>query len=144
MIEVEVVQDIRKHKSKIFGPLGLREFICIGIGAAYSIPIALAIPADVLTKVAVGIFLAFPAVLCGFIKVNKEPFEIVIIRFIYKRILTPRKRKVKRIPEYKADLIAMRKKEEQEKVSKMSKRKKKEYQKGIITYSKDPENKMYR
>lgn len=149
MIEVEMNDDIRKTKAKVFGKFDLRQLICIIIAASYSIPIAIILPFDITLKFVFGILLAIPVVLCGWIRLNKEPFEIVLIRYIYKHFLTPSWRKVKRNNSYKAVLNKIRKKEEKKKLKEMSPNQRKEYQKKqkkgkTVKYSKKSQYKIYR
>lgn len=149
MIEVEMNDDVRKTKAKVFGKFDLRQIICIIIAASYSIPIAIKLPMDYTLKIVFGVLIAVPVILCGWIRLNKEPFEIVIIRYIYKHFLTPSWRKVKRNNSYKTALNRVRKKEEKLKVKAMSPAKRKSYlakqKKGkTVTYSKKASYKIYR
>lgn len=149
MIEVEMNDDIRKTKAKVFGKFDLRQLICIILAASYSIPIAIYLPFDITLKIVLGVLLAVPVVMCGWIRLNKEPFEIVLIRYIYKHFLTPSWRKVKRNNSYKTSLKKIRKKEEKKRIKTMSPKQRKAYQekqkKGkTVTYSNKAAYKIYR
>jgi len=149
MIQVEMIDDIRKTETKAIGPLTLRQAICIIIAGSYSLPIAMILPVDIFTKIIVGFILALPVALCGWVKLNKEPFEIVLTRYIYKHFLTPQKRKYKVVSPYKKALQKVRAEEKQEKINQMSAKEKAEYEKKlkkgkVITYSQDEDYKVYR
>lgn len=149
MIEVEMVDDIRKTEPKTLGPLTTRQLICIILAGLYSIPLAWHLPLDISLKIVFGVMSALPVVLCGWVKVNNEPFEIVMIRYIYKHFLTPCKRKVKQENPYKEALKKVRRKEEAAMVKKMPPNKRKAYlqkkKKGkTVVYSKKKAYKMYR
>lgn len=149
MIEVEMVDDIRKTEPKTLGPLTTRQFICIILAGSYSIPLAIHLPFDIALKIVFGVMTALPVALCGWVKLNNEPFEIVMIRYIYKHFLTPSKRKVKQENPYKEALKKVRKKEETAMIKKMPPKKRKAYlqkkKKGkTVVYSKRKAYKMYR
>lgn len=129
MIEVEMAEDVRKTKTKAVGRFTIRQFICIIIAASYSIPIAFIIPGDITVKLLVGFFLAMPVAMCGWIKLNKQPFEVVLMRYIYKHFLTPTMRKVKRDNVYKTALKKVNKEEEKAAFKAMSQKKKELYMK---------------
>lgn len=149
MIEVEMVDDIRKTEPKAVGSLTTRQVICIILAGTYSIPIAVHIPFDITLKIVTGILLALPVVMCGWIKLNNEPFEIVMIRYIYKHFLTPQKRKIKQENVYKETLKKIRRKEESDRIKKLSPAKRKDYLKkkksgNTVVYSKKKSYKIYR
>ncbi len=149
MIEVQMTDDVRKIDPKVVGRYTKRQIICLLIAATYAVPIAINLPLELVPKLAIGTTLAAPVVLCGWIKVNKEPFEIVAVRYIYKKFLTPQKRKVKILNPYKDALKKVRKDTEKEMVKKMSPQKRKEYEKAkkkgkMVTYSTKKDLKMYR
>lgn len=135
MIEVKMTDDIRKRDTKAVGPFSFRQIVCIIIGASYAVPIAVAIPADITVKILIGLVLASPAALCGFIRLNREPFEIVLIRWVYKHLLTPCKRKTKSGDPYFRELKRIRTRKEM----KSNGKKKKE-----VTYSGKKSLKVYR
>ena len=149
MIEVEMVDDIRKTEPKAVGSLTTRQVICIILAGTYSIPIAVHIPFDITLKIVTGILLALHVVMCGWIKLNNEPFEIVMIRYIYKHFLTPQKRKIKQENVYKETLKKIRRKEESDRIKKLSPAKRKDYLKkkksgNTVVYSKKKSYKIYR
>ena len=95
MIEVEMSDDIRKYDTNFIGSFSKRQCISLGLGCLLAIPIALALPLSMDNKVFIGFAIALPIILCGWIKMDGMPFEVFIIRYIYRMILTPRKRKYK-------------------------------------------------
>lgn len=149
MIEVEMIDDIRKTETKAVGSFTTRQVICIILAGTYSIPIAVHVPFDITLKIVTGILLALPVVMCGWIKLNNEPFEIVMIRYIYKHFLTPCKRRAKQENVYKETLKKIRRKEETDKIKNMSPAKRKAYLKkkksgNTVVYSKKKSYKIYR
>lgn len=148
MIEVEMVDDIRKKDPPIIGPFTARQVICVAIAGTYSVPIAVNLPLDITYKIIIGLLIALPVAICGWIKINNEPFEIVMVRYIYKHILTKRKRRVKQPNPYYEALKTVRKKDEQARIKKMSPRKRKAYlkkkKKKKITYSRKKAYRIYR
>lgn len=148
MIQVEMIEDVRKTETKAIGPFTLRQVICIIISLVYSVPIALLIPVDWVVKLLIGFVLALPVTLCGWVKLNKEPFEIVAMRYVYKYIFTPRKRKYKVINPYKAALKKVRSQKEVEYIASLSAKERKQYEKTqkekTITYSEGEEYKVYK
>lgn len=148
MIEVEMVDDIRKTETKSVGALTTRQVICVLLAGSYSVPTAFYIPLDITFKIVIGVLLALPVAMCGWIKLNNEPFEIVMIRYIYKHFVTPRKRKAKQENPYKEALKKVRRKEESEKIKSMSPAKRKDYLKKkksgkTVVYSKKKSYKIY-
>lgn len=149
MIEVEMVDDIRKTETKTLGPFTTRQLISVVLASSYSIPIALHIPFDISLKIVFGILLALPVAMCGWVKLNKEPFEIVLIRYVYKHFLTPCRRKVKQKNAYMESLKKVRKKEESAMIKKMSPKKRKAYMKQkkngkTVVYSQKKVYKIYK
>lgn len=149
MIEVEMAEDVRKTKTKAVGRFTVRQFVCIIIAASYSIPIAFIIPGDIIIRLLAGFFPAMPVVMCGWIKFNKQPFEIVLMRYIYKHFLTPTMRKAKRDNPYKTALGKAKREEEKEAFRAMSPKKKELYMKKKrkgkqVKYSGKKELRIYR
>lgn len=149
MIQVEMIDDIRKTEKKVLGSFTLRQVICILLSLTYSVPIALLIPANIVIKFLIGFALALPVMLCGWVTVNNAPFEIVLMRYIYKHFLTPQKRKCRTANPYKKALKKVREEKKQEKINAMTIRQRKEYEKQLkkgktITYSTNEEYKIYR
>ncbi len=148
MIVVEMNDDIRSKDTKFFGNYSFRQIICIVIGAAYAIPIAVFLPGDISLRIIVGIILAMPAIACGKINRDGQYAERLAIRFVYKQFLTPKVRK-----NMGTSYTKLRKKleneKESERINKMPKNRQKAYlkakKKGMqIRYSKKKENKIYR
>ena len=147
MIIVEMNEDIRKKETKQVGPFTWRQILFMLIGAAYTVPIVLLIPADIGIKVVVAVILLLPAFACGWIKSQGQHFETLAIRFIYYRILTPRERKKKDL-EYQKPRKKLARMKERKKLKKMTPKQREAYMKahknGTIIYSKDPACKVYR
>ena len=150
MITVEMTDDITKYENKEYGPFTTRQVKAMGIGALYSIPIAALIPTThFMHKFFIFAFLMFPAVACGFAKMNNSYLEFIAARIIYFYFLTPRKRKmITKIPLIE-DLKKMEHDEEQKKISKMTAAQKKKYmqshgKKKVVNYSNKKELKVYK
>lgn len=148
MIVVEMNEDIRKKEVKFMGPLTFRQVISIVIGCAYAVPIAIFLPFDIGTKLIVGFILALPAIACGWVKRDGQHFETILIRSIYKRILTPRRRKKKDLC-YQRPRQKLKREKEKEFLKSLSPKQRDAYIKAhkhgtVIRYSKSSMNKMYR
>lgn len=145
MIEVEMVDDIRKYEPKLIGPFTKRQIICACISAVYSVPIAFFLPVTTGDKITYGILMAIPVILCGWIKMDGAPLEVIMMRMIYTYFLTPPKRKYESTCEMKRIRNELLKKEENKKVSQMTKKERKKYEKEkMVTYSTKPEFKAYK
>ena len=132
-LQCNMIQDIRKYETKVVGPFTKRQLICLLIALAYSVPLALLIPLSLVDKILIGSFLAMPGMLCGYIKIDGTPPEVFAVRYIYKYFLTPSKRTYKRLNVYEQELKKLQ-----------TENKKKETGKNKITYSKNPEFRVYR
>lgn len=149
MIEVEMSDDIRKYETKTLGPFTTKQLVCIVISLIYSIPIALLTPVSIINKFLIGAALAIPCILCGYIKVNGTPLEVMIFRFAYLSFLTPSKRKFIVQNPYRKHIENMKKAEEKEAFDKLTKKEKKKVLKeqkknANVTYSKQEQYKIYR
>ncbi len=149
MIEVQMTEDIRKAQPKTMGPFTQREVVCILIGLIYSIPIAILVPFDLTYKLVVFTLLLAPAYMCGSMKINDTNMEIVAIRWIYKHMLTPQRRMEKDENTFKKAMEKYEKDLEKKKISKLTPRQQKAYQKkkaakNSVRYSNKKEYHVYR
>lgn len=92
-LRTSIVMDVRKYKTKVWGPFNRRQLICILISIAYSVPIVLLLPLGLIDRVIIGSVLAIPGMLCGYIEFDSTPPEVYFVRYIYKLFWTPSKRK---------------------------------------------------
>ncbi len=149
MIIVQMNEDIRKKETKFMGSFTFRQVLCLAIAAGIAAPIIIFVPGDIALRIILGLTLAIPIILCGWVKSQGQKFETLAIRFIYKKFLTPQKRK-KRDMSYVGPRKALKKEKEKQRIRQMPKAKREEYlkakKKGItlVKYSKRPENKVYR
>lgn len=149
MIEVEMSEDIRKYEPKAIGPFTLRQAICAGIAVCLGLPAALIIPGDITVKVLIFCLFGGIPLACGYIKMDGAYAEVIVIRYIYSHMLTPRKRKYKRKNAFKEQIEILEKKEENAKLSQMTSSQQKSYQKqkakkGTVKYSNKKEYRVYR
>ncbi len=151
MIEVEMNEDIRRFEPKIIGMFTKRQAIAITIGVLYAIPIGLLLPIkDISNKIFVIIILIAPAAACGWIKLNGCYFESLILRILYKFILTPQKRKYVYKNSYRELSDTVKEKEERAKMDKMTPEqrkaylRKKEMKKKVVYNNKDEKLKIYK
>lgn len=95
MIEREILQDIRKYKTKIVGSFTLRQLICLIISAAICIPTYFAMSKYFKKEFIILVIIvlcAFP-MLCGFKEMYDVPFEKFTKIMLETRILAPTIRK---------------------------------------------------
>lgn len=150
MVTVEMNRDIREFDPKIIGPFTKKQTKCVGIMAAYGLPLFMLLYRVDLTFAIVFVGLTLlPPFLIGWVKIRNLSFEKFIIRWFYWRIRTPRIRRYRSKPYTKQLLIEYEKKEEFRKIAAMNKREFKKYEKERakaeqIVYSKNPEYKAYR
>ena len=147
MITMEMSDDIRKYDTKTIGPFTTRQVVSIGIGLAYSVPIAIVTNLDVGNKVLLVCLLALPAICCGYVTMDGAPFEVIACRFLYWFLLTPRKRKMKSKNKYRELYEQMETRAENQKLARMTKSQRKLYLKRknnkTVVYSKKEVNKVY-
>lgn len=149
MVSVEMNRDIREFEPKVIGPFTLKQAKCVGVMLAYGLPLFLLLYKINLCFAAIIVCITFvPPILIGWIKIRNLSFEKFIIRWFYWRFATPRIRKYKSHPFLKELAISYEKKMENEKISAMSKREYKKYEKqkaaeAIVTYSNNPDFKAY-
>ncbi len=149
MVTVVMNEDIRKKEVKTLGFLTTRQAITVGLSLLYSVPIAIYLPIeDMVAKVFIGGLLAIPVASCGWIKMDGQPLEVLIIRLIIKHFIVPSKRKTKSSA-YTRHRKAIYKDREKERMSKLTPAQRKEYKKkkakGMhITYSKKKNMHIYR
>ena len=141
-----MTDDIRKHETRIVGPLTKRQLIWLVIGSAIAVPIALAVPTSWDNKIFILLAVLAPAILCGFLKVDGTNFDLYFGRVVYKLILTPRRRVYKTKNTYRELLKQAKKKEEQAMLSKMTPMQQKKYQaqKNSKTLIQSKEYKIYK
>jgi hypothetical protein len=145
-VQIEMTEDVRKYNTKIFGPFTARQlkFTLIGVGCALP---GLIFPNGVIAKLVVFLLILIPFLLCGYITYYSMTFDKLVLRVLYLYVLTPRKRKYKRINHYRVLLNELEKQEEKKKIASMQKKEKTAYEKSKktkITYSNIPEYKIYR
>jgi hypothetical protein len=149
MIDVEMSDDIRKYETKTFGPFTTRQIACIGIGAAFAIPVGMLLPIeDISNRILVIAVLLMPFILCGYVKMDGTNFEVIALRWLYLYVLTPAKRKLVQPNVYKEKVAADKAKDEQIKLSKLPDKERRAYlnakKKKIVQYSQRKEFKIYR
>lgn len=148
MIKVIMTDDVRKYEIKTAGPFTTRQIICIALGFAYSIPIAMFVPMSWDNKILLIAVLAMPVIIAGFIKMDGAKFEVLLLRILYLKILTPARRKYKSSNSFKEAMKSMEARLERKKLSKMDPKKRLEYQKSKVqknvTYSTKLKYKVYR
>ena len=127
MVEVEMTEDIRKFENKVVGGLTKRQIISVLIGGGIGVPLGVFIPGDMTVKILVAALVALPILLCGWVKLDGMPLEILAIRTIYSYVLCPAKRKYKTTNPWRVLLTKYEKSVEKQKLSKMSPQKRKVY-----------------
>ena len=146
MIEVEMTKDIRDFEPHFIGPLTKRQIIYIGISLAYGIPFWVFAPiSNIQNRLAIGFILMIPVFVCGFIKWDGLPLEVLFVKILY-RIVCPTKRKATEKNYWRSTLEEIDRKQKLEEYNKLSKKEQKKLNKEskkMIQYSKDPELKGY-
>ena len=146
MIQVQMSDDIRKFETKFLGPFTKRQLICIIIGIVCIIPVFLFVKLEYPPKAFIMLFVAMPAFICGFTKMDGVNPEVWLMRMFYLWI-HPR-RKYKSVNQYAPYYKKIKKYREKEKISKMSPKEKKAYIKrkniGKVIYSKKIDYKVYK
>lgn len=150
MVTVEMNRDIREFDPKIIGPFTKKQAKCVGIMAAYVIPLFLVL-CRINLRLAIVVVGAsiLPPILIGWVKVRNLSFEKFLLRWLYWRIQTPRIRRYRTQPYTKKLLIDAKKREEFEKIASMSRREYKKYEKeqaikNTVVYSKNPKYKAFK
>lgn len=142
-----MTKDIRDFEPHFLGPLTKRQLIYIGISCAYGIPFLVLAPiASIQNRIFVGILIMLPVIVCGFIKWEGLPVEILLIKLIY-RMITPQKRKMTEKNEWRMILEENQRKQRLDEFNHMTKKEQKKAAKEAkakIKYSKAPELKGYR
>ena len=86
-------RDVREFEPKIIAFFTQRQLMCVGVGCAYAIPIALMIPTnEVIIKILIALILAAPALLCGWIKISDMYFDKYFMDVLLPSFLYPQKR----------------------------------------------------
>ena len=153
MIVVKMNLDIRKQETKLIANLTTRQVVALAIGALYAVPIAYYIPVeDIFYKIVIGLVSASPAIACGWIHKDGQYFEVLAIRYIVKKYLTPQYRK-KTSSMYTKERRAIDKENERERekeyLKSLSEKERKAYlkdkKKGIeVKYSRKKEDRLFR
>ena len=148
-VDVEMTDDIRKYDTKSFGPFTTRQVVCIAVGLAYSIPIAILAPLSFSDSIVLMLALAAPAIIAGYVKMNGCPFEVLVIRMAYWYFLTPRKRKYKAPNTYREALNLVEAKNKRRKLKNMTEAERKKYmekeeKKKNVVYSRKKSLKVYK
>lgn len=101
MIEFKVPKDIRVYETKIFGPLTLRQTICVLIMALFDLIIFFGVfrPLHLKVEIAIYIFLIPNVIigLFGWMKPNGVPFEKWLRGFMVNTFIAPTRRKVSNV-----------------------------------------------
>lgn len=92
MIQVEMTIDIRDYEPKLFGIATRRQFILLGIGAAYAIPLAQFLYTDFSSQCMAAVFLMTPVFLLGWVSVYGMKLEQFLGQMVCSLVLTPKKR----------------------------------------------------
>lgn len=147
MINVMMTDDIRKYETKSFGPFTTRQVVCIGLALLYSVPIGVATPFALDTKIMLIVILAMPMVMAGYLKLDGMKFEVLLIRMLYVMVLTPRHRKYKAVNTFREAQNRLDAAIERRKLSRMTDSQRKKYekakQKPVVRYSRKPALKVY-
>lgn len=147
MINVMMTDDIRKYETKQFGPFTTRQMVCVMLGLAIGIPIGFAVPTSISNRVLIMAILATPIIAAGYVKMDGMKFEVIICRFIYAMLLTPKKRKYKSENTYRIKLDRINAARERKMLKGMSEAKRKRYierkKKHIVKYSSKRAYKIY-
>lgn len=147
MIDVEMTDDVRKYETKpILKIFTVRQGICVGAGIGVGLIIGGMLPIkDITFKLIAIALIAIPIAMCGFVQLNGNYFEFVILRFIYLKFLTPQKRRNKQKNLAKMKIQEIQKADENEKLKNLTPSQKKKYykKKTSVKYSSKPEYKIY-
>ena len=136
-VEREIPKDINKYEAKFVGPFTARQTVCIvpavvlGVGAGLLFKDLL--PRD--ACIVIGVLLASPWLLCGWVKLGGLPFEKFIQTAFISTVLAPKHRV------YKTENIYEKAFKDKELPTKIKKQKEKKAQNYI---SKNPQLKAYK
>lgn len=141
MIEVEVNKDIKEYSPKFIGPFTGRQAICLVVSGILSIlaynTIGRFLPKDL--KMYVCFIFATPGILIGWVKIFGMPFEKFAKIYIDTQILSPAVRKYKT-----ENTLFMPTTEEQAKMRKENKQRKKSVKKFNSKSKLKPEHIAYK
>lgn len=148
MITFNMNEDPRTKKVKDFGPFTRRQVFCVFLSLLYAIPITLALPiSDVTIKVFTLVIIAAPVAAAGFFEKDGRYLETYVLLILYKKMLSPQRRK-KKFEMYASERKTLRQDREKALLKDMKPKEKKAYleakKKGIITYSHNAKEKLYR
>ncbi len=152
-LTVQMTDDIRKYETKAIGPFTMRQAICLSLGVLFSLPVGILVDTTIDNKILIMSIIVAPFLASGYIKVDGMRFEILIIRYIYRSVLTPRKRKYKTQNVFREEIARIEEEEYKESLKQMTKKERKKAEKEHdaktaktkkITYSTKAKYKVYR
>lgn len=149
MLEVDMIEDIRKYETKVFMGQTKRQLICWIISIILAVPVAILFPVSISNKILLAAGIIVPFFFLGKADASKgtKP-EIMLIRYVYMKYLTPKKRKCVQKNPYRFELEKLRDRELKKKVQKLNGKEKRTFlmneSKNTVIYSDKPENKIYR
>lgn len=148
MIYVEMTDDIRRYKTKFVGPFTKRQLVCVGLALLIGLPVFFGIPGTTDTKLIASCVVALPIGMCGFATMDGSPLEIIALRFIYSKILTPAKRKNISTTWFKETIDGIKKENERKMYANLTKKQRKKYDalknKPVKYYNNDKLYKIYK
>lgn len=94
-IELEVPQDITSYDTKLIGPFSLRQTICFIPAAGACVAAFVWLPKILPQTICplIGVLVAVPCILCGWVKIQGLPFEKFVLSAFTSNFLSPSKRK---------------------------------------------------
>ncbi len=98
MIEVPMIDDIRRYETKFLGPFTKKQLVCTIISVVVCAPLFILTfitKMDLVFKLILPLLPAIPIELAGIVNINNTPFEAFSLRVLYNKVLTPGKRKNK-------------------------------------------------
>lgn len=99
-IQVQMTDNILKHKPKVIGPFTKSELIGILISAGLAIPtFLLTFKIDITLAIILTVVVALPPALAGHIEIDGTPLATIALRLFYLNWLTPSLRKYSVTPD---------------------------------------------
>ena len=95
MIEVEMSKDIRDYSAKVLGPFTGKQLACLGLAAAYGVPLIILLPFGLIPNIIIGMVCMLPVIACGWIKPYGIPLEKFLFKCMFPIILGKGRRKVR-------------------------------------------------
>ncbi len=139
MVEANVSDDIRKYPTKVFGPFTQRQMVSTGLALLVLIPISILLCCfgiNVGVSILIAAVPALPVMLCGFVKINNTNAEIVLLRIVYTKFLTPALRKNIKESELYKKMKEYKKAKYENSLLDRRARDRRAYKKGKIVYNK--------